>query len=210
LTVTRILLTGFEPFDGLESNPSWEAALRAAELWDDSNHDVVAERLPVDFDEAPRYLATSCAKHRPEVVINIGVAIGRSHLCVERVAINCIDARIPDNRGRQPVDEPVVAGGPNAYFSTLPIHRIVAAWESEGLSGRISNSAGTYVCNRILYETLHTAEGRGILRGGFIHVPLTPETATTESQPVMDQQLINRGVDVALREVVRSLAGTTD
>lgn len=208
--MTRILVTGFDAFDGLSANPSWEAARRVAEEEFAAGADIVAERLPVSFEDAPRRLAELVEKHRPGVVINIGVAMGRPSLCVERVAINCMNAGIPDNSGRQPVDEEAVPGGPAAYFSTFPLRQIVDAWEAEGLPGRISNTAGTYVCNRIMYDVLHHASDYGVRRAGFLHVPLTREASGPDDLPVMDQRDIDRGVRLAVREVVRSLESTSD
>lgn len=207
--MTRILMTGFDAFGGLSANPSWTAARHVADRGSTSSVDVVAERLPVSFEEAPRRLAELIRRYRPSAVINLGVAIGRQSLCVERVAINCLDAGIPDNSGRQPIDEEAVPGGPTAYFSTLPLREIVSAWDAEGLPGRISNTAGTYVCNRTMYETLHTAAENGVVRGGFIHVPLTRESSGAEDLPVLDQRHIDRGVHLALNEVVRSLDRAT-
>ena len=211
-----ILVTGFEPFDGMDSNPSQAAALAAAEAFrtgsgqGSGEHDaaarVEARILPVAFGQAPQALVEAIREVRPDAVVSLGVAVGRSHLCVERVALNCADARIPDNTGWQPVDEPIAPEGPAAYFTTLPMRGILAAWEREGLPGRVSNSAGTYVCNRVMYEGLHRAEELGVRSAGFLHVPPTPGLWRGQQGPTLTQRQIDRGVLEAVRCIASSLA----
>ncbi|KJH68835.1 pyroglutamyl-peptidase I [Chromobacterium violaceum] len=167
-----VLLTGFEPFGGETVNPSWEAA-RQLDGETIAGARVHARLLPCVFGAALDELYRQLDALRPDVAIAVGQAGGRPDIAVERVAINVDDARFPDNAGRQPIDEPVVANGPAAYFSTLPIKAIVAGLRERGLPATVSQSAGTFVCNHVMYGLLH----RGGPRAGFIHLPFLPEQA---------------------------------
>ncbi|MEW2218791.1 pyroglutamyl-peptidase I [Streptomyces sp. NPDC006990] len=176
-TSTRVLVTGFAPFDGAEVNPSWQAArLLAAEPPD--GLDVTATELSCVFGTALEELRTAVDSAGPglELVLCLGQAGGRTDLTVERVAVNVDDARIPDNAGRQPVDEPVVPGGPAGYFSTLPIKACVAAARAAGIPASVSQTAGTFVCNHVFYGLAHLlATERPDVRGGFVHLPFSPQ-----------------------------------
>lgn len=178
----RILLTGFEAFEQEPLNPSWEA-VRALEGWQCDAADgtagvVVARELPCVFGAALEVLAQAITQLKPVLIICVGQAGGRSHMSVERVAINLDDARIADNRGAQPIDQPVHASGPAAYFSTLPIKRMVRAINAVGVPAAVSNSAGTFVCNHVFYGLMHQLAVNGsATRGGFIHIPYLPSQA---------------------------------
>ncbi|WP_102158148.1 pyroglutamyl-peptidase I family protein [Zhihengliuella halotolerans] len=170
-----ILLTGFEPFGGAAENPSIDAARLAARELRDAGGDAVAVELPCVFGRGPGTaggaLAAALAEHRPDVVVAAGLAGNRGRLSLERVAINLLDARIPDNAGGQPVDAPVRAQAPAAYFTSLPIKRARARLEAAGLEAEISQTAGTYVCNAVFYELMHLLAGSPGVRAGFVHVP---------------------------------------
>jgi pyroglutamyl-peptidase len=170
-----VLLTGFEPFNKETINPAWET-VRALEGWAGQGFAVEVLQLPCVFGEANRVLDEALARCKPAVVIAVGQAGGRVDLSVERVAINVDDAPIADNAQRQLVDEPVVAGGPAAYFSTLPIKAIVAALRGAGLPASVSQTAGTFVCNHVFYGLMHRTTGMDV-RAGFIHIPYLPEQA---------------------------------
>lgn len=171
----RILLTGFEPFGGQRLNPSWEVA-RALDGAVLGAARVQSLQLPCAFEASLQVLRQALQTVQPDVVLALGQAEGRSDVSVERVALNVQDARIPDNSGAQPVDTPVVAGAPDAYFSTLPIKRLVQTLRHAGLPASVSQTAGTFVCNHVFYALQHTLAGRGV-RSGFIHLPLLPEQA---------------------------------
>jgi len=171
-----VLLTGFEPFDGATDNPSWEAA-RALDGETVAGHRIVGVRLPVVFGDALAALREAIARTQPALVVCLGVAAKRSAISIERIAINVDDARIPDNAGNQPFDAPVVAHGPVAYFSTLPIKAMLHALEAAQVPAEISQTAGTYVCNHVFYGLMHELASRPELRGGFIHVPPSAEDA---------------------------------
>jgi pyroglutamyl-peptidase len=157
------------------------------------------------------------ARHRPELVLAVGQAGGRAEVSLERVAINLIDARIPDNAGVQPVDAPVVAGAPDAYFSTLPLKAMLAALRDAGIPATLSHTAGTFVCNHAFFALAHRlARGRRNVRGGFVHVPYLPEQAARHpgapSLPLATMiEAIRLCIDAALRtgEDAHYAAGAT-
>ena len=171
----RILVTGFEPFGGQSLNPSWEVA-RALHGLQLQGAQVVAVQLPCVFAQALPALQQALMQHTPDIVLALGQAEGRCDLSVERIAINVMDARIPDNAGAQPIDVPVIAGGPASYLSTLPIKSLVAGLRASGFPASVSQTAGTFVCNQVFYALQHTLAGQGV-HSGFVHLPLLPEQA---------------------------------
>lgn len=174
-----VLVTGFDPFGGDALNPSWLIAQRLHRRRV-AGHLVQAAQLPTRFDAALPRLHALLAEWRPALVVCLGLAASRGALSIERVAINVLDARIADNAGAQPVDEPVVAGAPVGYFSTLPIKAMRQAMLTAGVPAEVSQTAGTFVCNHVFYGLMHhLASTRGFARtrGGFIHVPPLPEQA---------------------------------
>jgi pyroglutamyl-peptidase len=175
MAVVRILVTGFEPFDGQSLNPSWEVA-RALHGLVLEGAQVSAVQLPCVFAQALPAMHQALAQHRPDIVLALGQAEGRCDLSLERVAINVQDARIPDNAGQQPIDVPVIEGGPAAYFSTLPIKALVAGLKAAGFPASVSQTAGTFVCNQVFYGLQHALVGQGV-HSGFMHLPLLPEQA---------------------------------
>jgi pyroglutamyl-peptidase len=175
MAVVRILVTGFEPFGGQSLNPSWEVA-RALHGWTLEGAQITSVQLPCVFAQALPALQQALAQHRPDIVLALGQAEGRCDFSVERVAINVMDARIADNAGAQPIDVPVIAGGPAAYFSTLPIKSLVAGLKAAGFPASVSQTAGTFVCNQVFYALQHTLAGLGV-HSGFVHLPLLPEQA---------------------------------
>ena len=196
-----VLLTGFEPFNNETVNPAWEA-VRALEGWAGQGFAVKVLQLPCVFGQANQMLHETLARFKPAVVIAVGQAGGRVDLSVERVAINVDDAPIPDNAQRQLVVEPVVAGGPAAYFSTLPIKAIVAALRDAGLPASVSQTAGTFVCNHVFYGLMHATAGKKV-RAGFIHIPYLPEQAAAHpgaaSMALAD---LVRGLKIAVETAV--------
>jgi pyroglutamyl-peptidase len=198
MTQPRILLTGFDPFGGDTLNPSWQVAqaLHGEHL---GGAVVQALCLPCVFGAALDALRAALRLHRPVLVLALGVAPGRADLTLERVAINVDDARIPCNAGLQPIDEPVVPGGPVAYFSGLPIKAMVAALLDAGLPASVSQTAGTFVCNHVFYGLMHTLRRRPRTRGGFMHLPLLPEQAAAHANaPSLALHEQVRGVRLAL------------
>ena len=203
----EILLCGFEPFDGDRVNPSWEVARSLDGSMSDRAR-VRAVRLPCVFGEALDVLDQALeqrlgAGHPPVLIVALGLAGGRTMVSPERVALNIDDARIPDNAGHQPIDTAIVAGGPAAYFSSLPIKAIVEALRASGLPAAVSNSAGTFVCNHVFYGLMHrlaTRKGLARTRGGFVHLPALPEQAArTTELPSLDLSSQIRAVHLLLR-----------
>jgi|Deesub1362A_J573_1020465.scaffolds.fasta_scaffold01788_4 pyroglutamyl-peptidase len=179
-----IVLTGFEPFKGYSRNPSWEAVLRA---------DVDAEkiRVPVTFSGA-REWAERIAEMRPERVVALGLAEARTQISVERVAINLMDSRMPDNEGYAPDEEKVYEDGPDAYITRFPVKRLVEKLGEEGIPAYISNTAGTYVCNAFYYALLHKVGGEAV----FIHVPPDEVMALSTKKAYVPLEHMARAVEV--------------
>ena len=170
-----VLITGFEPFEGARINPSWEAASQLNERMI-GGVKVVARQLPCVFGHSLEVLEQAIDELDPVLVIAVALAGGRTDISVERVAINIDDARIADNAGNQPIDEPIIVAGPAAYFSTLPIKSIVSGIREAGIPASVSQTAGTFVCNHVMYGLLHRLRRRKA-RAGLIHVPCSPEQA---------------------------------
>ncbi|WP_066272476.1 pyroglutamyl-peptidase I [Hydrogenophaga palleronii] len=193
----KVLLTGFDAFGGAALNPSWLAvsSLHGRQVL---GHTLVAAQLPTVFDASLQTLNSLLKQHRPAVVICVGQAGGRRAISLERVAINVNDAPTSDNAGAQPVDTPVRAGAPVAYFTGLPIKAMLAALQREGIAAEVSQTAGTFVCNHVFYGLMHALATDPLLRhtrGGFVHVPWLPVQGT----PHMALDDIVNG----LRQVVR-------
>ncbi|MBB5118287.1 Pyrrolidone-carboxylate peptidase [Streptomyces eurocidicus] len=202
----RVLLTGFEPFGGESVNPSWQA-VREVVARPPAGVGITGVRLPCVFGGALDALRAAVADTDPDVVLCVGQAGGRPDLTVERVAVNIDDAVIPDNAGARPVDEPVVPGGPAAYFATLPVKRCVAAVREAGLPASVSQTAGTFVCNHVFYGLMHlAATERPGLRGGFVHVPYAPGQVTDRAVPSLPVATVAEG----LRVIAVTAAGRTD
>ena len=181
--MARVLLTGFEPFGGAAVNPSWTAAsLAAAEPPRGVRAEAVV--LPCVFGDSLTALRAAVLRTAPDLVLCVGQAGGRPDVTVERIAVNLDDASIADNAGRRPVDEPVVPGGPAAYFGGLPVKACVAAVRAAGLPASVSQTAGTFVCNHVFYGLMHLiATELPDLRGGFVHIPFDPAQVTDQSKP---------------------------
>lgn len=166
----RVLITGFAPFAGETINPSWEIVRSLPEKM--VGYQMEKLRVPVEFGKSITVTTRAIQKLEPEIVLCIGQAGGRARMCVERVAINVNDAAIADNVHQQPIDEAIVVNAPAAYFCTLPSKAMVAAMAKAGAPAEVSNTAGTFVCNHLIYGVLHyVATQRLAIRAGFIHVP---------------------------------------
>ena len=171
----KLLITGFDPFGGESINPSWEAVRLLPKTVGD--FELCKLQIPTVFGLAGQTVLKKAEELRPDVIICVGQAGGRAAVTPERVGINVRDARITDNAGAAPKDEPIIPGGPDGYFSTLPVKTMIAAINEAGLPGAISNTAGTFVCNDVLYTLLHHYRGTQV-RCGFIHVPVLPQQGT--------------------------------
>lgn len=214
--IKTLLITGFEPFDGEAVNPSWAVA-QALHGQVIAGARVAAVQLPCVFAQALLSLQAALDRQRPAWVLALGLAGSRSAVSVERVAVNLVDARIPDNAGAQPVDEPVVAGGPAAFFTGLPAKAIVAALRQAGWPAELSHSAGSFVCNQVFYGLMQALAARPGVVGGFIHLPPMPEQAArhpqTQTMPLAEQLAAMRrvvGLLVAGTPELRTVGGRVD
>jgi pyroglutamyl-peptidase len=197
-----ILLTGFEPFGGEDINPSWLIAQRLHGERIEAVQ-VQALCLPTAFGQALMPLKKALRQLQPSIVLCLGQAAGRAELTPERVAINVDDACVADNAGQRPIDQPVVARAPAAYFSSLPIKAMVAAMRQAGLPAAVSQTAGTFVCNHVFYGLMHALRRRPGVRGGFMHVPLLPEqVALHDAGPSLALADMLLGVRLALGAAV--------
>ena len=191
----KILITGFEAFGHSTLNPSAEIVKVI------SGENIVTAILPVVFGESAQILRGLIDQHKPEVVLCLGQAEGRNALMPERVAINLDDARMADNSGALVTERPIVVGGPDAYFSTLPIKAIVDAMKVAGVPAAISLSAGTFVCNHVFYSLQDYVKGSSI-KSGFIHVPLMDQQSIEFADlPTMPLAQMVAGVEVALQVI---------
>ena len=197
----KILVTGFEPFGGEIRNPSAEVVERLPDRI--GGAEIIKRKLPVVRGRSSSVLAEAVENFRPDAVLSIGQAGGRSSITVEQVAVNLDDYRIPDNDGNQPVDEPIVPSGPDGYFCTAPVKEMVTAIQAAGIPAARSLSAGTYVCNHVMYSTLHllATQYPGV-PFGFIHIPYLPEQVTDKpGQPSMSLELSARAIQTALEVI---------
>ena len=200
LLVPKLLITAFEPFGGEQINPSLEA-VRQIEKDRISNIAVLTAELPVDRYRAVDTALDLLMVNRPDIVIMLGEAGGRYKINPERVAINVDDFRIPDNVGNQPTDEPIIEGGPAAYFSTLPIRAIAERINKANIPAAISNTAGAYLCNRLFYSVMHAIKVNDLdARAGFIHLPYLHDQAVSKywDFPSMSKETIVEAVRLAI------------
>lgn len=200
----RILLCAFDPFGGETINP----ALEAVKSVSFEGAEVEKLEVPTVFYRSVEVVLQKIEEFSPDAVVMIGQAGGRDKITPERVAINLSDARIADNEGNMPCDEPIVPGAPAAYFSTLPIKEIVRVISDAGIPSAVSNSAGTFVCNHLMYGVLHYIAERGMdCVAGFIHIPFLPEQASGKdgvaSLPLDDDV---RAIELALGVILEHIS----
>lgn len=206
----KILITGFDPFGGATVNPSYLAVQQLP------NHiagaELVKTQIPTEFYESARQLEQHIRAYQPDIVLNIGQAGGRTALSFERVAINLDDARIPDNKGQQPMDQMIQATGPAAYMTQLPIKAMAKAVRAQGIPAQISYSAGTFVCNHIMYQMQYLIEtDYPNIQAGFIHVPFLPEQVVNQAHhPSMTLDAIVTGLTSAIKALVEFDPTTPD
>lgn len=198
----KILVTGFDPFGGEKVNPALEAVKSLpSEIHGAEIHWVEIQTV---FYRSAEVLEAEIVRFQPDAVLCIGQAGGRASLTPERVAINQDDARIPDNQGKQPIDTPIRLDGQAAYFSTLPIKAMVQAIKEEGLPATVSNTAGTFVCNHLMYQALYLADKKfPDMRAGFMHIPyMTEQVINKPNTASMNLADIVRGIEAAIGAIV--------
>jgi pyroglutamyl-peptidase len=186
----HLLITGFDPFGGETVNPSWEAVSRLPDIV--GPYRLTKLQIPTVFSAAADTVLAAAKADRPDVILCIGQAGGRDAVTPERIAVNMASASIPDNAGNRPVEAPILPGGPDGIFATVPVAAMAEAIVGAGLPGKISNTAGTFVCNDTLYRLLAHFAGTGT-RVGFVHVPHLPDQAK------------NGGPSMELSEIIRAL-----
>ncbi len=198
----KILVTAFDPFGGEAINPAYEAV----KMLEDNiaGASIVKLEIPTVFRKSVQKLEEALEREKPDAVICVGQAGGRSEISVERIAINIDDARIKDNEGNMPEDEVIFQDGPSAYFSNLPIKQMVNSIREHGIPASVSDTAGTFVCNHIMYSLLYLNERKNLgIKGGFIHVPYIPkQTVDKRNTPSMNLEDIIKGIAYAIRTVV--------
>ena len=202
----KILVTGFDPFGGEKINPALETIKRLPDTI--LGAQIIKLEIPTVVGKSLAKIKEAVEKENPDVVLSIGQAGGRSEITVERVGINIDDCRIPDNEGNQPIDEPVVKGGPAAYCVTVPIKAIVENIKAHNIPASISNTAGTFICNHVCYGVAHLAAARTAagkpMKSGFIHIPFLPEQVIGKPAltPSMSLETIVSGITHALEAIV--------
>lgn len=198
----KILITGFDPFGGEKTNPAIESVKRIDENIEGA--EIHKLEIPTVFHKAADKIEEKIEEIKPDIILSIGQAGGRYDLTVERVAINQDDARIPDNEENQPIDVKIREDGKNAYFATVPIKAMVEEIKKENIPASVSNTAGTFVCNHVMYQDLYLAEKYGNIKAGFIHVPFLPEQVLDKKDTAsMSLDDIVKGLNAAVRAIVK-------
>ena len=201
----KIIVTGFDPFGGETINPSIECVKALPEI---EGVELIRLELPTVFKKSAKRLNEVINDVKPDSVLSVGQAGGRAGITMERIAINVDDARIPDNISQQPIDEEIQVEGEAAYFSTLPIKRIVKAIREAGISAEVSNSAGTFVCNHIMYQALFAAtKADKPFKAGFMHIPFIPEQTT--DKPSLPLEESTKALQIAI-ETIRDYINDED
>ncbi len=213
----KILVTGFDPFGGEPINPALEAVKALPETI--LGAEVVKLEIPTVFGKSAEVVKAAILAEKPDVVLAIGQAGGRFSITPERIAINVDDARIPDNEGNQPIDVPIQADGAAAYFTQLPIKAMVKQIRDAGYPAALSNSAGVFVCNHIMYQVLYLIDKEfPNMQGGFIHVPfIAQQVVNKPNQPYMSLADITASLEKAIEAIVlfdgkedlKTIEGTT-
>ena len=198
----KILVTGFDPFGGEKVNPALEAVKSLPSVVHGA--EIRWVEIPTVFYKSAEVLEAEINRYHPDVVLCIGQAGGRASLTPERVAINQDDARIPDNQGNQPIDTPIHLDGEAAYFSTLPIKAMVQGIKEVGLPATVSNTAGTFVCNHLMYQALYLADKKfPNVRAGFMHIPyMTEQVINKPNTASMNLVDIVKGIEAAIGAIV--------
>lgn len=198
----KILVTGFDPFGGEKINPAIESVKRLPDKILDA--EIIKLEIPTVIGKSVDKIREKIKEVEPDVVLSIGQAGGRPDITIERVGINCDDCRIKDNEGNQPIDEKVVEDGPAAYFATIPIKAMVEHIKEGKIPASVSNTAGTFICNHVLYGVCHIkATEYPNMRTGFIHIPFLPEQVTDKkNMPSMALETIVKGLELAIEAII--------
>lgn len=200
----KVLVTGFDPFGGESVNPALESIKKLPK--EIAGAEILTLEIPTVIGKSVDKIRAKVEEEKPDVVLSIGQAGGRPDLTVERIGINVDDCRIPDNEGNQPVDEPVAADGPAAYFVTIPIKAMVQKMQKNGYPASVSNTAGTFICNHVCYGVAHLAATKyPKMRTGFMHIPFLPEQVLDKrNMPSMSLETIVGGITCAIEAIVEN------
>lgn len=200
----KVLITGFDPFGGEPINPALEAVKKLPDTI--AGAEVIKLEIPTVFRKSLEKIEEAIIKHNPNIIISVGQAGGRFGVTPERVAINMDDARIKDNEGFQPLDSTIFEDGENAYFTNLPIKAMVKEMHENDLPGSVSNTAGTFVCNHVMYGILYMIDKKYPgKKGGFIHVPYIPAQVVTKANtPCMSLDDIAKSLELCIKAVVEN------
>lgn len=198
----KILITGFDPFDQEPINPAYEAVKGLADNID--GVEIIKAEIPTVSYKAINCTIELIKEHQPDAVINVGQAGGRFGITPEKVAINLNDFRIKDNEGNQELDSAIELDGENAYFTTLPVKAMVKEIKAQAIPASLSYSAGTFVCNQVMYGVLHYIKTNQLaIKSGFIHIPfMTEQVLEKKNQPSLSLEQLTRGLEAALRGVI--------
>ena len=200
----KILVTGFDPFGGEPVNPAIESVKRLPD--EIAGAQIIKLEIPTVIYKSLEKIDAKIAECDPDVILSIGQAGGRPDITVERVGINCNDCRIPDNEGNQPIDEPIYADGPDAYFSKLPIKAMVKAVNAAGIPASVSDTAGTFICNHVMYGVRYICEHKFPgKRSGFVHIAyMTSQAVGKRGVPSMSLDDIVKGLTAAIEAIVKN------
>lgn len=201
----KVLITGFDPFGGEKINPALEAVKLLPDVIENAN--IIKLEIPTVFRKSLEKIEEAIQKYNPDIVISVGQAGGRFGITPERVAINMDDARIEDNEKNQPIDSSIYEDGKNSYFSNLPIKAMVKEMNDGGIPCSVSNTAGTFVCNHVMYGILYLIDKKySHIRGGFIHVPYIPtQVVNKPNMPSMSLADISKGLELSIKAAVKNL-----
>lgn len=202
--IMKILVSGFDPFGGEKVNPAIESVKKLPDTI--LGAEIIKLEIPTVIGKSIQKIEEAVELHKPDVVISVGQAGGRTDITVERVGVNVDDCRIPDNEGNQPIDEKIVKDGPDAYFVTLPIKAMVEHIQKKGIPASVSNTAGTFICNHVTYGVRHLAETKyPEMRTGFIHIPFLPQQVLDKKgMPSMELDVIVKGLVAAIEAVIQT------
>ncbi|WP_044932580.1 pyroglutamyl-peptidase I [Butyrivibrio sp. AC2005] len=196
----KVIVSAFEPFDNVKTNPSYEAAKLLPKRIGEADIEVI--RLPVVFGVAASLLAKRIEELRPDAIIMLGVAGTRTKITPEVIAVNINDARIPDNKGNSPRFEKIDTAGDDGIFSTLPVTEMVEEMTKEGLSSELSYTAGAYVCNDLFYRIMNYLKTKGLsIPAGFIHVP-NPSDSEGDTKSELSISEIARGIKICIETII--------
>ncbi|MGM0438110.1 MAG: pyroglutamyl-peptidase I [Bacillota bacterium] len=199
----KILLTGFDPFGEEDINPATEVVKKFSNK-KIADYQIKTIEIPTVYKKSIEKIKEEIDKINPDMVISIGQAGGRTDISIERIAINIDDYRIEDNEGNKPVDEPVNPQGKNAYFSTLPIKKMVDEIKENGIPAEVSNSAGTFVCNHVMYGVLDYIKEKDLdIKTGFIHIPFLPsQVVDKKNKASMSLETVRKGLEIAIKAAI--------